>query len=218
MENIKTKIVELPTFEQLTDKEKEKVIENYYDIIVDCIGWWEFTFEDWQEKLKKELPFLDDIEIHFSGFYSQGDGASFDATINNVEFMRWLLKSEKVNHKTINKICELIEYGEIDFNPTIEKNSYANHYCHHNTRYIEINEIYFDYMDNQKLKVKYEKLINNIFDKCEAWITELYRSYCKEIYQSLSNEYEYLTSEEAIKETLISNEYTFNRETLKIDY
>lgn len=33
----------------------------------------------------------------------------------------------------------------------------------------------------------------------------------------LHNEYEYLTSEEAIVETLVANKYTFNRETLKIN-
>ena len=64
-------------FDELSDEAKEKVLEKHRDINVDDSHWYEFTMEMWKEKLK-EAGF-DDAEIHFSGFWSQGDGACFDA-------------------------------------------------------------------------------------------------------------------------------------------
>lgn len=217
MTNIKTKTIELPTFKQLTTDEQAQVIKNYYYINVDCNWWHDDIIENFKDRISREYPFFENIKVYFSGFCSQGDGACFDAGINSSEFMRWILKQEKINAKTINTICNMIEQGQIDFNPGIYKNSYANHYCHEKTRYIEIIDLDCDYIENKKLKTKYEPMLLNIVDKEQANINEWYRGLCYDLYSELQKAYEYITSEEAIKETFIANEYTFNRETLKID-
>lgn len=217
MTNIKTKTIELPTFEQLSKENQEQVIKNYYDINVDSDYWSDDIIENFKDKLSREYSFFENIEAYFSGFWSQGDGACFDADINASEFMRWILKQEKINAKTINTVCNMIEQGQIDFNPNIYKNSYANHYCHSNTRSIEIIDISCDYIENKKLKTKYEAMLLNIVDKEQANINEWYRSLCDDLYSELKNEYKYLTSEEAIRDTIIANEYTFNSDTLRIE-
>ncbi len=59
MENtLKTKTIELPTFDQLTDDEKQKVLENYYDINVDSSFWYEHI-KDEAETLGFEIKNFD---------------------------------------------------------------------------------------------------------------------------------------------------------------
>ncbi len=52
--------------------------------------WYEFTVSDWKEKLAT-LGYLGEIEINFSGFSSQGDGASF--TCRSIDVREWILRS-----------------------------------------------------------------------------------------------------------------------------
>lgn len=63
------------TFDQLEDRAKEKARSWYREGAFDD-EWWEFIFDDWKEWLAK-AGFGDDPEINFTGFWSQGDGASF---------------------------------------------------------------------------------------------------------------------------------------------
>ncbi len=64
-------------FNELDEKQQEKIIEKYYDINVSDEYWYEYTKEEFETKLKK-LGFYN-IKVQFSGFYNQGDGASFSA-------------------------------------------------------------------------------------------------------------------------------------------
>ncbi len=43
-------------------------------------------------------------------------------------------------------------------------------------------------------------------------VTQYVRELCKDLYRSLEKEYDYLTSDEAVKETLIDNDYKFDEE------
>lgn len=49
MKAIKTKTIQLPTYEQLTDEQKEKVLQNYYDINVDSSFWYEHILDEAKE-------------------------------------------------------------------------------------------------------------------------------------------------------------------------
>lgn len=170
MTNIKTKIIELPTFEQLTSEEQEKVIENYYDFNVD-FSWWDCTYED-----AKDIGLLltgfnldkGSIEGHFE--------SHADDCANNIIKLHGDATSTYIAAKEhLEKVQEVLaKYKGDAENPECED---------------ELNELDADLEGELKLAYFY----------------------------MLKNEYEYLTSEEAIRESLIANEYTFNRETLKID-
>ena len=92
-------------------------------------SWHNFILEDFQQELIK-LGF-DNPKIQYSGFWSQGDGLSFDADINVEKF------AETVNEKRITK---LIDSGYLD-NFTIQKTSFANHYSHEKTRFVDYSSI-----------------------------------------------------------------------------
>ena len=65
-------------FSELTQVQKDKVIEELRNINVDHDSWHEFTTDEFTEKLKS-LGYTD-IKTYFTGFWSQGDGACFTAT------------------------------------------------------------------------------------------------------------------------------------------
>lgn len=136
-------------YNELSFEQQSKVIDSLRDINVNH-DWYEFTYEDYESKLKK-LGFYD-IKFEFSGFWSQGDGASFTA-----------------KHKR----------------GTIYK---TGRYSHSNT-------MRCDESDSLLLTAK------RTADK---------------LYKSLASEYDYLTSNEAIIESIEANDYEFDQDTLKL--
>jgi len=65
------------TFAQLDNRAKEAARTWYREGNFDNNIWSETTLEEWKEAL--EQMGFSDVEIDFSGFWSQGDGASFTA-------------------------------------------------------------------------------------------------------------------------------------------
>lgn len=63
-------------FSELNKEQQEQVIKNLHDINVDH-PWYDSAYDYYESKLKK-LGFYD-IKFEFSGFWFQGDGASFTA-------------------------------------------------------------------------------------------------------------------------------------------
>lgn len=137
------------TFDELDEKKRAKVIDNNRDINV-YHDWYWFIYEDFKKKLER-LGFYQ-IKFYWTGFYSQGDGASFEA---------------KHKRGTIYRV---------------------GHYYHEFTMRC---------------------------DESDALLLVAQR-YAQDLYCNLREEYEYLTSDDAIKETIKCNDYEFDKDTLEI--
>jgi hypothetical protein len=175
------------------DEIKEKAIEKNRYINVDC-DWSCFLIDDWQDKLEK-IGFINS-KIYFSGFYSQGDGCCFDGDIDVEKLLNHLLNNFDL---TIDEKAKLSKLQD-DFNITIEKTSFSNLYCHEKTRYINIDDFYVENQDDKILINKLENLIENLRLKL-----------CCNIYDDLEKDYEYLTSDDCVYDTLQANEYYFEK-------
>jgi len=57
-----------------------------------------------------------------------------------------------------------------------------------------------------------DSITQSEFTEFEEWITETLRDYAKELYRDLEKEYEYLSSEKVIIETIEANEYEFTED------
>ena len=88
---------------------KQKVVEKYSYINVDYANWHDFIINEWKLKLE-ELGFINP-EISYTGFYSQGDGASF---IADVDIKLAAQKSELFTDREINLLYTLWNYGLIE--------------------------------------------------------------------------------------------------------
>lgn len=71
-------------FARLSPKAKERARDNYREGNLDY-EWWDHIYEEWIAELE-EMGWRNP-EINFSGFASQGDGASFTAT--GLDFRKW---------------------------------------------------------------------------------------------------------------------------------
>ena len=185
-----TKTITLYKIDEIKDdKLYAKVIENYRDINIDTDVWHEFIIEDETAKLK-ECGY-NDGKISISGFYSQGDGASF--TAKSIDLAKWI----KANgYKATEEVIKAIEDGTLS--GAVVRND--NHYSHENTVSVEIgseNGDAYDVLGTQRL---------------EQAMTDDVRTRSRAIYKNLENVYEDLTTEDSVYDTLAVNEYYFNED------
>ena len=176
-------------FQELSTKAKRKVINDFQNINVDY-EWHEPEIDYWQEKLK-EYGF-NNPKIYFSGFYSQGDGACFD--FNGLDIEKIWTHYNQVKHSAWLKsyLCEC----------AFKTHTSCSRYSHANTRMVVC-----DYYSN-----KVYPRLNKAIREFEIWLEGFRIDLCQEIYSSLQKEYESLTTEEAIIDTIKCNDYEFTAE------
>lgn len=185
----------LYTIDELKEQFPEvykRVIEKNWNINVNY-AWYDFIEYDYTEQLKK-IGFYD-LEIQFSGFYSQGNGACFSG--------KWYKNSADLDQVDIEELCsdkiKQLYYTLVDLTNSCADGSFriyrSGHYYHENTMYIES-----EFIDEDDEQILYDE--GMLLRECKNIAVELYRS--------LEEDYEYLTSEPAILETLQCNEYYFD--------
>jgi hypothetical protein len=174
----------------------KKVLEKNSDINTSFDWWWDFIYENFKENNDE---YFDIKKIYFSGFWNQGDGAMFeygdisnrlrDIFIDGLDLspMRkgWLKNNVSVSGKGVQR----------------------GHYYHEKSC---SHSIYWE-VDNGDLnwdRPLYQ-WIESFANDFENFVEELYVNLCSDLYSTLEKEYTYLTSDEAILDTLECNEYEF---------
>ena len=188
---MRQEIIKVYSFQELASDVQEKLIEKHVNINTE-FDWFDFIVEDWINKLN-QIGFIDS-KIFFSGFYSQGDGACFTCERVDIPLIINSLIYCNGSYDKQYDIIEKLTYGGL-CNCWLE--NVSSNYCHENTVIthfrIEHGHCFFD----------------SIAKDIEKEINDLRKLLCYSIYQELEQDYEYLTSEEAIKDTLTANEYEF---------
>lgn len=198
-------------YDELSPEAKENAVKVWREKYPDYpeYDWYDFEFEYWKEKLE-ELGY-NDANISFSGFWSQGDGASFTAKLDSEIIKNRFLKDDE---KELLKNC--IIYGEIYRT--------SNHYSHKYTvdcRISDIdysNEIYDMEDDDEDKYREIVDRIDGILRDIEDFILVDARNLMTEIYDELEKEYEYLTSDEQIGEMISCNGCEFTEKGELIPY
>jgi hypothetical protein len=180
-------------FNELSNEVQQKVIEKNFDINVDY-NWYESIIDEF-----KENEYFDITNVYFSGFWSQGDGAMFE--YNNIENK---LFSEFLDTLKLSPLRRAIIENNTYF---YAKGTQKGHYyheksCGHNT---DFNIDNFNWLRHERTY----KALENILIDFEAYVIQRYEDFCTNLYSTLEKEYNYQTSEEAIKESILSNEYQF---------
>jgi hypothetical protein len=214
------------TYEQLDDNAKEKVKAWWYEH-----GLWDRWYEDTYEQFKEEgyeLGFLIG-KMYFSGFYSQGDGASWSGQIDIVAWLRAHTEDSIAREAWI----QLINEGWAEKHMPVGQ---SGRYCHSGTMSVA----YWDGMIGdpesiQDLEPSHQlmqqesifkgmnalDLLNlitssdfqykSMADIADA-LKESAMDYADKLYEQLRGEYEYLTSEENLIESCDANDWQFNNE------
>jgi len=196
-----TQTITLYKYSELSDDAKEHAREVMSDINLDSSGGDEYTCEFWQDEKLPALGF-DSAKISYSGFWSQGDGASFKCNVNLVTWLK------------VNKLCN--QYRALYSLLTNESESVyvdfridnSGHYCHDKMMRTDYPEIQTP--DDEK----FSKAIKQ-FDSLVKIVLKNAQATARQIYKELEAEYDYNVSKEAIEETIkikmrIFSIYSFN--------
>ena len=178
------------TFDELSDEAKEIAIEKNRYFNVDNTSWSEFVIEDFCRKCAEYGIDVDEKDVSFTGFWSQGDGASFVGEVDNTE-----LFLQRIGVDLPKDISErlIVRFSRIGWR-----------YSHEYTCTTEY-EQNFDCDEEIEVEEKYSEQLNSIYEKAEVLRVEL----CRTLYNTLEQSYCELTSDESIAETMIANECEF---------
>lgn len=200
MRIVETKVYK---FKELSEQAKEKAIESYRDINVQH-EWYDGTFEIFKETMN-DLGF-DVDKMYFSGFWSQGDGAMFEGSLNdNIKYRLddVLEKHMRSSKKNWNRVEKLIKDGFINLNGSF---SHAGRYYHEKSY---DDSLSCEYQCDYSLNLSN---IEDILDDMLECIREMYEDHCRQLYSDLEKEHEYYTSDNEVAETIICNDYEFTKE------
>lgn len=199
---------EVYTFDELSEKAKEKAIE---ELTTDDHAYQEFVYEDATELGKiigieidtktRQLPSGRTIEtpqIYYTGFWSQGDGASFDGTYRYKKGAVNAIKqatgnSEKELIRIATALQEIQKPYFYQLRAKCKQDS--NHYYHSKTMRVDIY-----HNENPDIDVT----------EAEKELTILLRDFADWIYDQLEKQYEYSISEESVRFMCEANDYVFN--------
>jgi hypothetical protein len=186
--------IEVYQYDELSDEAKEKAREKLRDVNVEYDKWWDFVYGYWTEKL--EAIGFEDIDIRFSGFWNQGDGASFTGNVDLVKYIR----SQRMATRFRFLLDGIKKHGWC-LETFITR---SGNYVHECSTDISIDpHIASDLTDEQ------ERRLGRQIEELEGCIRQHMIKLNKEIYCDLEKYYDGETSDEAIANTIVANEYEF---------
>lgn len=182
-----------PRWVKLSAERQDKLLEEHRYSDVEFHDWWDFTYNDFKEQMKTLGVEVSDIA--FSGFCSQGDGAWFAGHIDD-----WYLVLREIGQ--LLKAHSYWPHSEWSFQSEIYHRGYMGY-----GRDMPADENPYDEEDEPlqfaafELRNPNQDAVNDIAKDVQG----LFEDKANELYRSLEEEYDYLTSDEHVVESLLSN-------------
>ena len=229
-------------FDKLFDKWREAQCQD---------EWWEFVFEQAYEDGKERGFYIDSaykgqthhLDICFSGFWSQGDGASWRGYVDVPKWLEWLRKThaEKLERAAVaagdtgtcfangtpftDQQLLWIDNGYlIDWlNSRVGICSSQSSYCHSMSMQLRDDGPWCDSSYEEDVPEgifagmngdEFTAAFNEVVPNFLEEVLEAARGYADEIYKNLEAEYEYLMSEESFIEAMDGVEFDEEGEQL----
>lgn len=209
-------------YEDLSPKAKEKALDWWAS--TQDHEWWEDVYANATEEGKEKGFDIEDIR--FSGFWSQGDGASWTGRVDLVQFLEHHLKDDDPDYGRYFTLQALIAEGWVEKYVNVTRSGF--HYVHSNMMRLDSTDFSavdrLDEDDEERLQADgplqradvYQLWQGidgaNLIEDLEEWIIEEAREYADKIYADIEAEYEHLTSEESLIESAYSNGYRFTED------
>ena len=194
--------------DELSDAAKDKARAWYREGGFDY-DWYDSVYEDFQQiaeilgiRFKTRAVRLmaggtrQEPRIAFTGFWSQGDGASFECYYSYRSNAPTEIRSYAPRDRKLHKIADvLLAIQRRNFYQLRAEASHLGHYYHEYCMSISVERDSPTYQD--------------MTADAEEIVIEALRDLARWLYRQLEREYEYLSSDEVVDETIIANEYTF---------
>lgn len=176
---------------QLEGRAKEKALDWLRQEESD--SWSDVYSDDVLDRMKEAAPEYFQIDdINYSGFWSQGDGASWTGSVNVPLFCQ---------QHGLENYTQFVDSGAIEDTAKINQ---QGHYSHEGTMSLDlyIHENYTDTPEEEQELIE----ASNVLEK---QILEEAKDYAKKIYRELEQAYEFYTGEENLTETAEANDWVF---------
>ena len=166
-------------------------------------------------------------EIQFSGFHSQGDGASWTGYIDLATFLAYHNKPDAADYAQYVVLAELIKDGWCEGHLVISRNGY--YYNHSGTMRSDGIDDRIHYAEDDSVVdrgilegANVRELAKSIgtdelFNELDNWTLHKAQKYADEIYKQLKEEYEAYTSEEYFIDLCDINGWRFDQRGILIE-
>ena len=208
------------TYAELDETAKQKARDNYIQNWIHD-DWYDYIFEDAKGEAPQHGFYIEDIR--FSGFWSQGDGASWTGDVALPVFI------ERYMPESIGRDCWLWLFQSGWVHDRLNIYQKGNHYCHENTMSVGNIEDYTHDMTDDVLEIDcilkgtpigtlWHLILADTAcpikrpDDLEELVLTEARNYAKQIYKNLESAYEYECSDDNIGENYYANDQFFNHE------
>ena len=176
-----------------------------------CMGhdWHEFVYEDFQTVCgllgvtlnARPVPLMgggtrEQPQVFFRGFSSQGDGASFNGSYRYARGAGSAIRGYAPRDTELHAIAEALrDVQRRNFYQLAADIRQRGFYCHEYTMAVAVERT--------------SPAGQAMTDDAEDIVTEAMRDLARWLYRNLQREYEYLTSDAAVDETVEANDWTF---------
>ena len=204
------RIVETTVYQlgELSVEAREKA-RAWFRESMDTDDWYEFVYEDFEAicailgvRLKTRAVRLygggtrQRPCVYFRGFWSQGDGASFEAFYSHANGASRKIKAHAPQDGELHRIADALQaVQKRNFYQLHADASHRGRYTHEYCMAISVERDSPTYQD--------------MTADAEEAVTEALRDLARWLYRQLEREYDYLSSDEAVDETIAANQYTF---------
>ena len=175
------RIVLIKEFDDLPKDEQDKILEENRDINVEYTDWWEFVIDDANEQFEKEYGVSIDEEKVIFDLFREWISMPFEIS----DYKKFFKKYCNGDENRVRRLMRVFENNNIICRP------YSNNYI------VDFEE--------------YDDRVENYQNRHRVDLQEGFQEIIVELRNKLLNklraECDYLISDEAIKETLISNDF-----------
>lgn len=194
-------------FSELSERAKEKAREDYRSGDYPGYDWWDNVYEDANyiakifgldiesTRVLKNGGTVLDIDINFSGFYSQGDGASFRGSYRHNPMAVTLIR-DHCNDVELIRIAD--ELTAMQTTQRLKGCEFFSANIRQDGRYSHSHTMNFDIHDWG---------IDEIGEVDEDQFAQLMRDFADWIYESLKAENDYFMSDECVDERLSEEKF-----------
>ena len=204
------RIVETTVYQlgELSVEAREKA-RAWFRESMDTDDWYEFVYEDFEAicailgvRLKTRAVRLygggtrQRPCVYFRGFWSQGDGASFEAFYSHANGASRKIKAHAPQDGELHRIANALQtVQKRNFYQLHADASHRGRYTHEYCMAISVERDSPTYQD--------------MTADAEEAVTEALRDLARWLYRQLEREYEYQTSDAEVDEAITANAYTF---------
>ena len=188
------------TYDELSDAAKETARDEYRSTALDY-EWYDSVYDD-ADQIAKILGIEIDRRgkhtpaIYFSGFWSQGDGACFEGSYAYAKGAHKRIREyaplDNELHRIADKLYALQRRNFFQLSANV---THSGRYCHEFCTSIFVNR------DGCPIDA----------DTAED-LADILRDFMRWIYRQLEAEFDFLTSDEQIEESIRANEYLFDED------